>query len=154
MLNNCTSPPKHQICHAIGEPPLCAPRPPFLFSPSLLFHQVFPIKSMNRLGFSSPLIMSSDSNLTFYCRQTSYCSPRPEIQEHSGEEERHMLHRRPRFGRAPRLSHRHHRHCPQPPSGHQKVIRARRVAISDAVEVFACVASWSQLLHLYTWLVT
>ncbi|KAL0157092.1 hypothetical protein M9458_048338, partial [Cirrhinus mrigala] len=51
--------------------------------------------------------------------QACYRPQGSEIKEHPGQEERHVLYRRPGFGRTPRLRHRHHRHRAQSQSGHQ-----------------------------------
>lgn len=55
-------------------------------------------------------------------RKASYCTQRPEVKEHFGEEEWDLLYRWPGSSCAPRLCHRHYRHCSKPQSGNQKVI--------------------------------
>ena len=84
-------------------------------------------------------------------RQASHRSQGSEIQEHLGEEEWHLLHRRPRLGCAPWLSHRHYWYCSQPPSGHQKVIWVFYCLLtlllkffnySKTALVLSCISQW------------
>lgn len=61
-------------------------------------------------------------------REASDRAPRPEIQEHPGEEERDLCHRRPGPGGEARLGAEHHRHSPEPQGGHQEVGEAAAAA--------------------------
>lgn len=64
-------------------------------------------------------------------REASDRTPGSEIQEHPGEEERDLRHRRPGAGGEARLGAEHHRHPPEPPRGHQEVGRAGSLAPWD-----------------------
>lgn len=54
-------------------------------------------------------------------RQTGDRSQGPEVQEHPGEEERELCHRRPGAGSEARLRAQHHRHPPEPAGGDKEV---------------------------------
>lgn len=54
-------------------------------------------------------------------RQTSDRSQGPEVQEHPGEEERELCHRRPGAGSEARLRAQHHRHPAEPAGGDKEV---------------------------------
>lgn len=54
-------------------------------------------------------------------RQASDRTQRPEIQEHPGEEERELCHRRPGAGCEARLRAQHHRHPAEPTGGDEEV---------------------------------
>lgn len=60
-------------------------------------------------------------------REAGDRTPGSEIQEHPGEEERDVRHRRPGAGSEARLGAQHHRHPPEPSCGHQEVGEAAAV---------------------------
>lgn len=99
----------------------CVPRPPTTSNDGIRILQFLDF-SLYSLKVSGLL---SNTCRSLY-REASYCPPRPEVKEHSGEEERDLLHRRPGSSRTPRLSHRHHRHRSKPQSRNQKVGAAAR----------------------------
>lgn len=72
--------------------------------------------------------------LSFDSRQACYRPQGLKIKEHSSQEERHMLYRRPGLGCAARLRYRYHRHRPQSQSGHQKVM----IPLQEISSVLSC----------------
>lgn len=104
-------------CKQVSKQNSNHPHVMFFFWFNVLFHS---------LCIESWIIDKFQSFLEYYSicsvsREASYCPQRPEVKEHSGEEERDLLHCWPRSSRTPWLSHRHHRHRAKSQSGNQKV---------------------------------
>lgn len=113
------------------------------------FSFIFFLHRANNVSKSVKLLSASGLLLNIGCslyRQASYCPPRPEVKEHSGEEERDLLHRRPGSSCTPWLSHRHHRHRSKPQSGNQKVGATARAPRKHSTSSSLCSVCFCQAL--------